>query len=314
MKNPEIKIFNGDELIFSSVFKLLFLRKKIIIITTILFAIFSVFFSLSLPNIYKSHATLIPVNQSNSLTNVSNQFSGLSAFAGIGLRGMEVSKALEAAERIKSFEFFSNQFLPKVNLHDLMAVSYWDPKTNIITYDDELFDSEKKEWVRKVKFPKKRIPSSQEAYKIFKSIYSVSHDVKNDFLSISIEHHSPHIAKEWLDIIINSMNETVREIDKNISLKSIKYLESQLSQTNLSEVRQALSILLQKEVQTLMLVEANDDYVYKIIEFPFASEKKAKPIRAIICIVLTILGFLISVSFILIQEIYRAKSNLEQSY
>lgn len=309
MSNSKLNIINDGELDLSSVINLLLLKKYKIILATLIFAVFSVFYALSIPNIYKSHATLIPVNQSNSLSNISSQFSGISSFASIGLRGLEVTKALEATERIKSFEFFNSEFLPKINLHDLMAVSDWDPKTDTIQYDEELYDLENNKWVRKVNFPKKQIPSSQEAYKKFKAIYSVSHDVKNDFLSISIEHHSPHIAKEWLDIIIYSMNETVREIDKDISSKSINYLESQLSKTNLSEVRQALSILLQKEMQTLMLAEANDYYVYKIIEIPYASEIKAKPNRAIICILITILGFIFSISYILIKEIFIGKSD-----
>ena len=56
-----------------------------------------------------------------------------------------------------------------------------------------------------------------------------------------------------------------------------------------------MSSLIQDQVQVLMLAEAADDYVFKPLVSPIAPEKKSKPSRALICILGTFIGFMISI-------------------
>ena len=72
------------------------------------------------------------------------------------------------------------------------------------------------------------MPSDQEAYEKYKNILSINDDKKTGFVSVSISHPSPYIAKEWTDIIIFNINESMREVDKRDSLNSINFLNQQL--------------------------------------------------------------------------------------
>ena len=66
-----------------------------------------------------------------------------------------------------------------------------------------------------------------------------------------------------------------------------------------------MSSLIQDQVQVLMLAEASDDYVFKPIVSPIAPEKKSKPSRALICILGTIIGFMISITLSLYLHYFR---------
>lgn len=288
-----------DEIDLRNLFHILWNKKFFILCLTSIFAIISVLYSLSLPNIYTSSALLAPASEENSLSSQVGQFSGLASFAGLGLSSEGSSKTQEAIERIKSFEFFSKHFLPNVQLENLMAVKKWIPEQNILIYDENLFDPKTKIWKRDVSYPRKIIPSNQEVFEeVYEKILDISMNKNTGFVSISINHKSPNIAKRWLDLIILNINESMRELDKQSSQRSIDFLNKSTESTSVRSINDVISVLLENQMQTLMLANSQKDYVFKIIESPIASEKKSGPSRAIICIIITLLGGLFSVCIV----------------
>ena len=261
-------------------------RKYLIFFIVFISAILSVIYSLSLPNIYTSRAILVEANQQNTL---SSRLGGITSFAnvaGVSLPGQS-SKTEEAIERIKSYEFFSKHFLPYIKLENLMAVNRWDEKNNTISYKKNLFNQADKEWVRKIK---PVTPSNQQAYRKYKEIISVSQDNKTGFVSLSIKHESPHIAKEWMVLIIQKINFSMRMENDKLAKKSIDFLTNQLKNTNIKETRDAITSLIESQMQNLMVAAVSESYAFRVLESPIAPEKKTSPSRAIICIIGTILG------------------------
>tara|TARA_Y100000816_G_C26081512_1_gene570049 strand:- start:661 stop:1566 length:906 start_codon:yes stop_codon:yes gene_type:complete len=284
MKNYDEDFFDLRE-IFSAVKA----QKKLFFSILLFFAIFSVIFALSIPNLYQSKAVLVPSADENNDSALA-RYRGLGAIAGINMPVDEVSKSMEGIERFKSFDFFKTLIDTSFKREDILATNGWDPKTNTLYYIDSLYDSESGNWVRKVRFPKKQIPSDQEAFERFEDAFSVFIDEETGFIHISVEHHSPNIAKDWLTAIIFSLNELMRNEDKLKAQKSLEYLNYQIANTNLTEIKQVLSLLIQKQIETLTLIESNEEYVFKIIDSPIAPEKKISPSRAIICIFITFFG------------------------
>ena len=91
---------------FSDMFSALYKRKVLIAISTISAGILSIFFALSLPNIYKSTSTLAPSSTNESLSGQISSLSPVASLVGVNLPVGEIPKTYEAIERIKSFEFF----------------------------------------------------------------------------------------------------------------------------------------------------------------------------------------------------------------
>jgi LPS O-antigen subunit length determinant protein (WzzB/FepE family) len=81
-----------------------------------------------------------------------------------------------------------------------------------------------------------------------------------------------------------------------------------MQSTNLKELKDGLSQLMQSQMQNLMLASVSDSYIYKVINSPIAPERKSAPSRAFICIFGTFIGFLISSLFSLLRY-YKIKGN-----
>ena len=124
MNNIPNDQFNNydDDIDLSEVFNVLWDKRFYVGVITSIFSLISIIVALMQPNIYQSKATLMAVEQSSGMSGMVDQYSGMARLAGISLESKSGSKDQEAIARIKSFEFFSNNFLPNIKLENLMAV------------------------------------------------------------------------------------------------------------------------------------------------------------------------------------------------
>lgn len=281
-----------QEIDLKELFMAIWNKKMLILLITTLAAIFSVWYALSLPNTYTSKSLMAPSTKSDSLSSKLGAYSSLAGIAGIALPNETGGKTDEAIEIIKSYDFFENEFLPYIDFQNLVAQKRWKKDTNTIIYDGNIYDAD---WVKDPDTSEILRPSNQEAFEIYTEILNLAEDKSNGFVSISIEHVSPFIAQKWLNLIIININNHMKNLDKSIAVNSIDFLNKTSNNTNLAQVKEVISKLLQDQIQTLMLTEASKDYVFKIISSPIAPEKKSGPTRSYICILGTLLGFMISI-------------------
>ena len=293
-----------DEIDFRKFFYVLLEGKWIIVSLTAFISIFGVVYSLLLPNIYESKAILVPVNPSSGISGAFGSYSGLAGLAGINLpSNSDEGNSMKATRKISSLSFFEKNVMKNIYLPDLMAVKYWDSKTNTLIYDDNIYDIITNTWVRDYSYPQQQKPSAQESFEVFISNHlTFSEDKKSGISTLSIKHQSPFIAKEWAELVVNEVNSFYRHKDKSESEKAVSYLNKQISMTALSEIKQVLAQLLQEETKKLALIEANQFYVFDYIDPPVAMEKKSEPKRALICILSTFLGGILSVLLVLLRH------------
>ena len=292
-----------DEIDLRELFYVLLEGKWIIVSLTTFISIIGVIYSLSLPNIYQSKTLLAQVNLSSSVSGALGSFGVLPELSGLSLPyGNDEGNSAKAIEKISSLSFFENNILPNIHLPNLMAVESWDPETNTLTIDENSFDTNTNTWIRDYTFPQQQIPSAQESYKVFKELLSLSVDKKSGFITLSIKHQSPFVAKPWVELVVNEINAFYRQKDKLESEKAVSYLNQQISMTGLSEIKQVLAQLLQEETKKLTLIEANEYYVFDYIDPPAVMEEKSEPTRSIICIVIALFGGILSILFVLIRH------------
>ena len=264
-------------------------------------------YSLSLPNIYASKGVLSPADTSTSISQSLQSYAGLAGIAGVTLpSSSENNNATQALLKLNSLSFFESSIMPNIFLPDLMAVESWSPQTNTLSYDERIYIKDSNTWVRDYSYPRNQIPSAQESFKAFKDNHlSVSSDKQTTFITINMKHQSPFIAKEWIELIIDEINTHYRQKDKLDSEKAIEYLNKQIASTNLAEIRQAISQIIQDETRKLALIEAKEYYVFEYIDPPAVMERKSEPSRAIICIISAFLGGILSVIYVLIKHFFR---------
>lgn len=285
-----------DEIDIQELFNVLFNNKFIIISITSFISLVGIIFSLLLPNIYESKALLVSSNPSSSISGALRSYSSFAGLAGLTMptEGNQ-SNSIKAISKINSLSFFENNIYPKIFLPNLMAVESWDSQTNTLNYDENLYDAISKTWVRNSSHPRKSKPSIQESFLVFKrDHFSLNQDKKTGFITISIKHQSPYIAKELTELIVDEVNAFYRHKDKLESEKAVNYLNNKILMTNLSEIKLVISELLQKETQKLALIEANKSYVFDYIDPPSVMEKKAEPNRVTIILLSGMIGIMFS--------------------
>ena len=184
-----------------------------------------------------------------------------------------------------------------------MAVKSWNPKTNTVAFDKNIYDTNSNTWVRDYSYPQQQIPSAQESFDIFiEDHLTLSEDKKTGFITLSIKHQSPLVAKQWVELVVNEVNSFYRQKDKLESEKATNYLSQQILKTGLSEIKEVLAQLLQEELKKLTLVEATQYYVFDYIDPPAVMEEKSEPSRALICILSLLLGGILSILSVLIRH------------
>jgi LPS O-antigen subunit length determinant protein (WzzB/FepE family) len=297
--NDKNNNFHENELDIKELFVVCWKKRLTITLITSFFAVFSVVYALMLPNIYSSSALLVPSESEDSLSSQLGQFSSIASLGGISLPPQRSSRASEAIERIKSFEFFSTYFLPNIKLEDMMAVKKWDPSNNELIYDDNRFSLKTKKWVKKK-------PSEQQAFITYKNALVVNQDKMTSFVKISFSHQSPEVAKEWVEIIIYNINESMRLEDISASQNYINFLNEAQQSTNVQSLREVVSRLLENQMQTLMLASSNESYIFKTIDSPIRPELKSSPNRSIICIAITLFGGIFSMLLVLFRHYFVA--------
>ncbi|WP_231612764.1 MULTISPECIES: Wzz/FepE/Etk N-terminal domain-containing protein [unclassified Pseudoalteromonas] len=304
----ETKASLDDEIDLRELFITLWKEKFKIIFISIIFTTFSVVYSLSLPNIYKSEVLLTSAEQDSGggLSSIVGQLGGIASLPGVKLGDNAGSNSkLLAIEILKSRQF-SAEFIQNHNiLADLMAAKSWNLASNKITYDSDIYDHDTDTWIREVSLPFKARPSPLEAHEIFKDIVNISENEVTGMLILSVKHISPYIAKQWADWLVEDINKVMKVRDVSEAEKSTAFLVEQLKETNISDMKSVLYRLIEEQAKTIMFANVRDEYVFKTVDAAIVPEKKAEPSRALICILGALLGGIIGVFIVSLRYLVK---------
>jgi LPS O-antigen subunit length determinant protein (WzzB/FepE family) len=300
---------SDDEIDLLELWRAIWSGKLIIIGISFVFAVSSIAFALSKPDVYKASILLSPASSDSAggLGALAGQFGGLASLAGISLGDGGGDKTVLALEIIKSRAFLEN-FISKHNLLlPLMGSEKWDRVNDELIFDDELYDVINQSWVREVSYPQTVIPSKWEAYQELLKLITASQDKTTSLVTIAIEFYSPNLAKKWLEWLIADVNDFMREQDENEAQASIDYLTKQLEKTEVSAMETVFYQLIEEQTKNMMLTKVSAEYVLKTIDPAQVPEKKAGPKRALIVVLGMMLGGILSVLIVLVRHFTRSK-------
>lgn len=302
---------SDDEIDLNELISVIWKAKILILLVTTLFAVASIIYAVNQPNIYMSEVLLAPSEQQSAsgLGGLGGQFGGLASLAGISLGSGGNSKNQMALEVLKSRQF-TKDFIQKHDiLPELMAAESWSMQNNKLIYDEELFNSQNREWLREVSPPSTPQPSMQESIKAFKKVLNVSTDKETGMVTISVEHVSPFIAQQWVSWLVEDINLTMKEREVAEARRSTEFLYEQLEQTEIADIREVLYKLIEEQMKTIMFAKVRDEYVFKTIDAAIVPEEKLKPKRALIVILGTLFGSMICTAFVLIRHFTRGSNS-----
>tara|TARA_B100000214_G_scaffold236317_1_gene172827 strand:- start:10 stop:924 length:915 start_codon:yes stop_codon:yes gene_type:complete len=296
MSFVENEFKNEDEINFKEILFVLWNSKIFIAICIFCFAVGSVYYSLSIPNKFTSISLLKANDGAISSGQSSSGLDVLGSLAGVNLSGTGSTKSSLAIATLESRDFLRHILKISDTLPYLTAVEEYNKQSKKIEFNSAIYDEENKTW----KDPLKK-PSFEKAYKAYRKILDIN-ITKSGFVELSITHHSPQFAKDFLVLVINELNSLSRTRDLLESKASLEYLNRQLLETKQTDIRFSINELVKSELRRQMLANVQLEYLLKPLDSAFIPELKSSPNRPQICINGTLLGFLLGILVSLIRH------------
>lgn len=267
--------------------------KKLILGCTLIFLVAAVAYAMTLPNIYKSEALLVPAD-GGSNKGLIGQFGGLATLAGVNISGGSDKSSL-AIEVLKSREFIEYFVVKHELTAPLIASVGWDSSADELIYSSAMYDG--KRWL----VGEGGMPTQQDVIAFFLEKLNVSTDGLSGFVSISFESVSPSLSKHIVDQLVEDINLVLKERDVAEATRSIEYLSAQLKETPIKDMHVIFYELIEKQIKTIMLAEVREEYVFKTIDRAVAAESKFKPSRDMFMVLGAGLGFMLGLLIVFVR-------------
>ena len=306
--NAQMNDQYDDEIDLRELFGVLWAGKIKIIAITAVFAVVSVVYALSVPNQYKATALLAPAQSSGGgLSGALGQLGGLASLAGVSIGGGESSEAQIAQEIMKSWNFIEGFIADNDLAVELFAAEGWSKGSNELQISNDIYDTQNKQWLIEDEAGVAGPPSSWNLFKAFSERLAVSEDKKSGLVSVSIEYYSPQIAKQWLAMYVSAVNAHMQKRKVAEVTNNINYLQAQIEKTSIAEMREVFYTIIEEQTKNKMVAEASPEYAFVAVSPSMVPEEKSQPKRALICILGTLLGGMLSILMVLIMH-YTKKS------
>ena len=308
-ESREARFDYEDEIDLLELWAALWKGKWVVIIVTAVFAVGSVFYSLSLPNIYRTQVLLSPVEEGNVNSNASllGQFGGLADLAGMSIGGTtSASQKVRALAILQSRAFIKDFFLNH-NLTVPFMASRPVGRTGDVEIDPELYDTENQVWVREVVPPRQPMPSDWEIYEDFSGVLAVEDDIETGLVTVSLEWYDPEQIQDWLTWLVQDLNEVMKAREVAEASRAIEYLNEQLQKTQLVNMQNVFYNLIEQQTRTVMLADSREEYAFETLDPAVVPEEKSAPSRAFICIIATLLGGMLATLIVLLPIVFGAR-------
>lgn len=280
--------------------------RRLIILVTGIFIVGTLAYAISLPNLYLSESLVVAMNDSGASNRASQSVGSLVKMTtGISLQSTgSMSTGEVAVATVKSRDFL-NHLISNFEyvLPNLIAFKKFDGKTKSSVFDSSMYDDKTKQWISgKLTY--------LEVYPLYRDAVKAEYDISAGVIYLAVEHESPVFAYDFLKLIIQEVNSLRRERDLIESKEALDYLYKESSSNNVSVIQQSISSLITSQLNTQMMATIKPDYLIRAFDKPFIPIDKSGPFRSIILIVGTLLGLLLSSSFVIILYLSTGKKVL----
>lgn len=282
--------------------------KTFILAISLIFALSTAIYSLSLNDYYTSQVLVVPAE--NQQSSGSSALSGMASIAGFDIGSSpQANKTKEAIAVIKSRKFIVD-FIEKYDLMvPILAAEGWNKNSNELSIDGSLFDKQNNRWIE--------YPNASDAYRVFmKKHFSVSSDILDSgLITIKVNFISPYLANEWASLLVYEINHRLKKEAIDEANQSIEYLNVELSKSGLNiEEKMVLYNLIQNQTNTLVLANGKDEFTFKTIDPSYIADKKTGPLRSIYVLIAFFCGVSLSVFILFLVSFNRQKLNFKKNF
>ena len=286
--------------------------KWLIIAVSILFTLGAVIFAIYQTPIYRAETLLMPVKKAESggLRTIAGQYAGLAELAGISL---PISGDLETAIATLKSRRFITGFIEDRNLKPILFDNRWDTEQKKWLLDSPSFISRiknailptKKNYTSKKESLAPGEPSIWEAYSRFNKAITVDNSAKSGLVTVMVDWKDPELAARWANALVQRLNNELRQQAIQESERGIRYLNEQIEQTSLADLRTVLYRVVEEHTKNMTLAKVNEQYALKVIDPAIPPENYFKPNRKLLIVLGFILGLMTGIFVVFLRNLIR---------
>lgn len=246
----------------------------------------------------------------------------LASLAGVSVGGgNEVVKSQLA---ILTSRVFITKFVDELNVKPDLFYEQWDAENQKwLPPKAPSIDKQIKAYIKGLLMPAENMvprpnsdshePTDWITYDVFTSLLTVIEDEESGLITVSIEWRDPVKAAEWANALVKRINRHVKDTKVSEAEKSIQYLENELKNTTLVDMREVLYSLIESQVKTIVLSKVRDEFAFTVIDPAVVPESASRPKRGLIVSMGLVLGLLLGMMVALARHFrnYQKKRSAE---
>jgi uncharacterized protein involved in exopolysaccharide biosynthesis len=233
----------------TSVVGILFRYRWLIIGITVLAMLAALGVSLVMQPKYVAEVLVIPAREQDrngmlAMLGSAGGLAGLAGLAGSGDLPKETAKAILESKR------FAESFIEDRDLKKVFFSGKWDEAAQ--------------EW--QVSSPEEA-PSNWDAVRYFQAeILEVTEDPRTGLILVSVTWTDPVVAAEWANDLVGRLNKAVQNREIEIARRTIDYLNRELENTSVVELRTAVYGLIEEQIQRIAFASVRDEFAFQVLD------------------------------------------------
>lgn len=274
-----------NELSIANVIAILVRRRLLICLLVFAFFLLGLVLAVLVPTKYEAEILLAETRFGDQSQTSTGTDSSLSI-------GIDVSKE-EATEMFTSRRFL----IHVIRTYELLPQLF-----------SKKWDSESETW----KVSGDDIPTFLDGYeKIKDDVLDVATDAETGLTTVSVKWTDPETATKWVTIIVDELNQILRNDALTEAKRIIEYLNIQIAQTESLDIRQALYGQIATQLARVAGAQVHKEYFFRTLDPAVLPEEPAiKYLKPIIVIAVTILGVFFVVTGVILSETVRSNMPL----
>jgi len=256
---------------------------KTMLVAGLLGAVAAVGISYAMRNVYRAKVLLAPVTQEHmgESGGLGEQLGGLAELAGVSIGGNEEK---EQAFASLSSDDFARDFIVSHNLLPILFAKQWDAKGG--------------RWRAGTK------PPTLEAgvRKFTHSVRFVTENHNTGLVTLMVEWYSPQLVATWANDMVEMINERLRAEAMDNANRSIEFLNKELAKNTMVEPQQAISRLIEEQVNRAMFASVQRDYAFHVIDRAVVPDIRFSPQRPIMALIGLAAGLFLGALIVLVRR------------
>jgi uncharacterized protein involved in exopolysaccharide biosynthesis len=268
--------------------------KWVVIFTTAIFTAAALAYALEADAWYRAEVLLKvadPKQGQGLLSQLGGGVGGLASLAGIDVGS---NKSAEPIAVLKSRELAA-AFIEEQNLLPVFFASKWDASANRWKSSD----------------PNKQ-PDVRDGIRYFeRTVLKVVEDKKTSLITLSIDWTDAKTAATWVNLLVDRVNNRMRERALTEGDTSMNYLKQELVGTTLVPLQQSIGRVMESQLQQLVLARSTNEYAFRIIDHAQVPKWRDHPKRSLVVALAFFAGIAVSsIYLVLRQSIRRVRTSM----